>query len=113
MESPYQDGINCVGRHVADVKLDDSQIDPLLRNYTSGPSVRTISREGDRLYSQVTGQPKFELGASSGTELYVNQWNAQLTVVKGRKRQGDELSLAPKRPGSAVVESDEALAVVA
>jgi CubicO group peptidase (beta-lactamase class C family) len=67
---------------VVDVKLDDSQIDQLLGDYASGPSVRTISREGDRLYSQVTGQPKFELGISSATELYVKQWNARLTVVR-------------------------------
>jgi serine-type D-Ala-D-Ala carboxypeptidase/endopeptidase len=53
--------------------------------------VRTISREGDRLYSQVTGQAKFELGASSATELYVKQWNAQLSVV--RDESGRVMSL--------------------
>jgi hypothetical protein len=30
----------------------------------------------------LTGQPKFELGALSDTELYLEQWNAKLTVVK-------------------------------
>jgi CubicO group peptidase (beta-lactamase class C family) len=76
---------------VVDVKLDDSQIDPLLGDYASGPSVRTISREGDRLYSQVTGQPKFELGASSATEFFVKQWNAQMTVVRDESGRATSL----------------------
>jgi hypothetical protein len=42
----------------------------------------TISRDAGRLYTQLTGQPRFELGASSAAELYLKQWNAQLTVVR-------------------------------
>ena len=36
----------------------------------------------DSLYTQLTGQPKLELGATSATELYLKQWDAQLTFVK-------------------------------
>jgi hypothetical protein len=68
---------------VAEIELDDSQTDPILGDYDAGSAVRmTISRDAGRLYSQLTGQPRFELGASTASELYLKQWNAQLTVVR-------------------------------
>jgi hypothetical protein len=66
-----------------DVRLDDALMDSMLGDYDAGPSIRmTISREAGRLFTQLAGQPKFELGALSGTELYLKQWNAQFTVVR-------------------------------
>lgn len=66
-----------------DARLDDAQTDSMLGDYDAGRSSRmTISREAGRLFMQLTGQPKFELGSLSSTELYLKQWNAQLTVVR-------------------------------
>jgi hypothetical protein len=42
----------------------------------------TISREGGRLYTRLTGQPRFELGATSATELYLKQYDVQVRVIK-------------------------------
>jgi hypothetical protein len=70
-------------KDVVDATLDDTQTDSMLGDYDAGPSLRmTISRDASRLFSQLTGQPKFELGALSDTEFYLKQWNAQLTVIK-------------------------------
>lgn len=66
-----------------DVRLDDALMDSMLGDYDAGPSIRmTISREAGRLFTQLAGQPKFELGALSSTELYLKQWNAQFTVIR-------------------------------
>jgi CubicO group peptidase (beta-lactamase class C family) len=66
-----------------EVNLDAAQQGELLGDYDVGSSViMTISRDSDHLYTQLTGQPKLELGATSATELYLKQWDAQLTFVK-------------------------------
>jgi len=66
-----------------DINLDGALIDSMLGDYDAGPAIRmTISWDAGRVFSQLTGQPKFELGALSDTELYLKQWNAQLTVVR-------------------------------
>jgi hypothetical protein len=44
----------------------------------------TISREEGRLYTQIVGQPRFELGAQSDTEVFLRQWDAQLTFIKDK-----------------------------
>ena len=68
---------------VAEIKLADAQTDALLGDYEFKPVGKmTISREGDRIFGQLTGQPKFELGATSATELFARVVNAQLTFVK-------------------------------
>jgi CubicO group peptidase (beta-lactamase class C family) len=68
---------------VAEISLVDSQTDPMLGDYQVRPSVTmTISREAGRLYSQLTDQPKFELGASSASDLFLKQFNVQLTFVR-------------------------------
>jgi hypothetical protein len=42
----------------------------------------TISLDSGILYTRLGGQPRLELGATSGTELYLRQWDARLTVEK-------------------------------
>jgi hypothetical protein len=67
---------------VAEFKLSDSQADALLGDYDIGGSGKmTISRDAGRLYTQITGQPKLELGARSGTEFFLRQWDAQLSFL--------------------------------
>jgi CubicO group peptidase (beta-lactamase class C family) len=51
-------------------------------DYGGGKAIMTISREGDRLFAQLTGQPKFEIFPKSETEFFWKAVNAQVTFVK-------------------------------
>lgn len=42
----------------------------------------TVTREGDHLFAQLTGQPKFEIFPKSETEFVWRVVNAQVTFVK-------------------------------
>jgi CubicO group peptidase (beta-lactamase class C family) len=66
---------------VVEVKLDDSQTEPLLGKYSSGSRVLTISSEGGHLFSKLPDQPPGELGTTSPTELYSKAFNVRLTFV--------------------------------
>ena len=44
----------------------------------------TITREGNRLFAQLTGQPKFEVFPKSETEFFWKVVNAQVTFVKDK-----------------------------
>jgi hypothetical protein len=71
---------------IVEIKLDEARSAPILGEYAAGPGrTATISRKDGRLYAQLTGQPKFELGAKSDTEFFLKQINAQLTFVKDAK----------------------------
>ena len=73
-------------------------------DYGGGKSILTVSREGDRLFAQLTGQPRFEIFAKSETEFFWKVVNAQVTfvkdkdgkVVKGVHRQGGQTIEAPR-----------------
>ena len=64
----------------------------------------TVTRDGDRLFAQLTGQPKFEIFPQSETEFAWNVVTAQITfvkdntgkVIKGIHRQGGQMLEAPK-----------------
>lgn len=49
--------------------------------------VITITREGDKLMEQATGQPKFELFPESETKFFLRVVDAQVTFVKDEKGQ--------------------------
>ena len=51
-------------------------------DYGGGKAIMTISREGDRLFAQLTGQPKFEIFPRSETEFFWKAVPAQVTFVK-------------------------------
>jgi len=82
----HQNGVTFHAPRLADVvetKLDDTHTDPLLGGYDAGSYGKmTISRDGGRLYSQLSNQPRVEMGATSDTEFFLRQVNAQLTLVK-------------------------------
>jgi len=65
------------------VKLDDAHSNPILGDYIVAPGMTfTVSREAGHLYTQITGQPKVEIFATSGTEFFLKEVDAQLTFVK-------------------------------
>jgi hypothetical protein len=41
-----------------------------------------VTRDGDRLFAQLTGQPKIEIFPKSETEFFWKVVNAQITFVK-------------------------------
>ena len=58
-------------------------------SYQMSPAmVISVTREGGRLFTQATGQPKFEVFASGEKEFFVKSFDAQLTFrAEGKERQ--------------------------
>ena len=48
----------------------------------AGQAIMEITRDGDRLFAQLTGQPKFEIFPSAETEFFWKIVNAQITFVR-------------------------------
>jgi len=44
-----------------------------------------VTKEGDKLMGQATGQPKIELLPESDTQFFVKEVNAQVSFVKDEK----------------------------
>jgi CubicO group peptidase (beta-lactamase class C family) len=91
---------------IAPVTVDAKALDAVVGRYDygGGKAILTVSREGDRVYAQLTGQPRFEIFAKSETEFFWKVVNAQVTfvkdkdgkVVKGVHRQGGQTIEAPR-----------------
>jgi hypothetical protein len=65
------------------IAVDVTVLDTLVGEYELRPGfVLTISREGERLIGQATGQGKTELRAESETQFYVKEAGAEITFVK-------------------------------
>jgi CubicO group peptidase (beta-lactamase class C family) len=54
-------------------------------DYGQGKAILTVTREGNRLFAQLTGQPKFEIFPKSATEFFWKVVDAQITFVKDEK----------------------------
>ena len=64
------------------IAVDPAILDRYVGRYQLMPGVTlTITREGDHLSVQVTGQPKFEMAAESERDFFVKEVDAQLTFV--------------------------------
>jgi CubicO group peptidase (beta-lactamase class C family) len=75
---PYQ---VAVLRTVA--KVDPSVYDAYVGQYQLAPTfILTVTREGDRLMTQATGQPQFEVFPESETKFFLKVVDAQITFVK-------------------------------
>ena len=63
---------------------------PLVGQYQLGPNaIMTMSRDGDRFYTQLTGQPKFEVFAESERELFLKVRRCAAHLRCGRAGRGD------------------------
>jgi len=51
-------------------------------DYGQGKMILTVTREGNQLFAQMTGQPKFEIFPSSTTEFFWKVVNARIAFVK-------------------------------
>ncbi|HSQ20402.1 MAG TPA: DUF3471 domain-containing protein, partial [Blastocatellia bacterium] len=68
---------------IIEVKVDPKIYDAYVGRYELAPNfVLAISKEGDRLMAQATGQPPFELFPSSETKFFLKAIDAQITFVK-------------------------------
>jgi hypothetical protein len=68
------------------IKIDPKILDAYVGQYELNPNfIITMTREGDRLMTQATGQPKFELFPESETKFFLKVVDAQVTFVKDDK----------------------------
>jgi D-alanyl-D-alanine-carboxypeptidase/D-alanyl-D-alanine-endopeptidase len=70
------------------IKLDPKIFDAYVGEYQLTPAfILTFSREGDKFFTQATGQQKFELFAQTETDFFIEVVDAQVTFVKDDKGQ--------------------------
>src|SRR5678809_466495 len=63
-----------------EIPLDSKIVDRYVGVYQLAPNVlMTMSREGNKFYTQLTGQPKFEVFAESDRKFFLKVVDAQLT----------------------------------
>ena len=75
-------------------KVDPALYDAYVGEYELAPGfVLTVTREGDRLMTQATGQQKVEVFPSSETEFFLKVVDAQITFVRGPSGTVDQLVL--------------------
>lgn len=68
------------------IKIDPKFLDAYVGQYELNPNlIFTMTREGDSLMTQLTGQPKFELFPESETKFFLKVVDAQVTFVKDDK----------------------------
>jgi len=67
------------------IDVDPAVYDAYVGDYQYGPAVLKVTREGDKLFVQMTGQPKFEIFPSSETEFFLKVVNARIKFVKNDK----------------------------
>ncbi len=92
------EGIDDIGRHLLNESLPLWQAPKLAKEMTVDPNVLdryvgiyelapsfalTITREGSRLFSQATGQPRVELFAENETKFFLKVVDAQITFQPG------------------------------
>lgn len=102
---------------VKDTTVKPSVYDAYVGRYDYGSAVLTVTKEGDRLFAQLTGQPKFEIFPRSETEFFWKVVDAQITFVKGGAgevthaihRQGGVEFKAPKLKEEKIANVDPAI----
>ena len=65
-----------------EARVDTAGYDALVGKYDYGNATMTVTREGDRLFAELTGQPKSEIFPKSPTEFFWKVVDAQVEFVK-------------------------------
>jgi serine-type D-Ala-D-Ala carboxypeptidase/endopeptidase len=101
-------GVDDIGRHLLDVAFPLAQppkehkqvaVDPKLFDgyvgrYELAPTfIITVTREGDRLFIQATGQPKLEVFPESEKDYFLKVVDAQITFETNRQGKATGLTL--------------------
>jgi hypothetical protein len=75
-------------------KVDPARYEAYAGEYELAPGfILTVTREGDRLMTQATGQQKVEVFPSSETEFFLKVVDAQITFIRGPGGTVDQLVL--------------------
>jgi hypothetical protein len=97
-----------IGRHLLDasfplmappkqhkeVTVDPKLFDGYVGNYQLAPNViLMVARDGNRLFVQLTGQPKFEIFPESDRDYFLKVVDAQVTFVTDSNGHATELIL--------------------
>ncbi len=88
----HQNGMDTPGKRVEgelpaakehkEIAVDPKIFDGYVGRYQLAPNfILSITRDGDRLYSQATGQARFEIFAEGARDFFVKDFDAQLTFV--------------------------------
>ncbi|HSY47985.1 MAG TPA: DUF3471 domain-containing protein [Thermoanaerobaculia bacterium] len=76
------DALSVEGSGDKQTAVDPKIFDGYVGRYQLAPDfILAITRDGDRLYSQATGQPRFEIFAEGARDFFVKDFDAQLTFV--------------------------------
>jgi pimeloyl-ACP methyl ester carboxylesterase len=76
------------------VKVKPKLLDAYVGQYELRPNFTlTVTREGDKLFGQATGQPKVELFPASDTDFFIRQMDVELSFVKDDKGKVDQVVL--------------------
>jgi CubicO group peptidase (beta-lactamase class C family) len=79
-------------REYKEVHVDPKIFDGYVGTYQLTPTLTVgITQEGDHLYTQITGQPKFELFPSSAKDYFLKAVDAQVTFVTNTQGRATEL----------------------
>ncbi len=74
-------------KDLVEAKIDPAAYDSLLGKYDygQGQAIMTVTRDGEHLFAQLSGQAKFEIYPKSETEFFWKIVDAQITFVKDEK----------------------------
>lgn len=87
----------------AEVKLTPAELDAILGEYQYGPgAVLTVTRDGDSVFAQLTGQPKFQIFPKSATEY---EWRVVPANVRFTKDKDGKVTGAVHTQGGARIEA--------
>ena len=82
------------GKVRTEISIDPAKLDPYVGVYELAPNFQlTITKEGNALFGQATGQGKFQLYPESETEFFLKVTDAQVTFVKSPDGKVDQLVL--------------------
>jgi serine-type D-Ala-D-Ala carboxypeptidase/endopeptidase len=83
LESQYPVAKFSAPKERKEVKLDAKILESYVGEYELAPTFKIkITREGDRLFEQATGQPAFEVFAEKEGEFFLKVVDAQITFLK-------------------------------
>ncbi|MBV8732792.1 MAG: DUF3471 domain-containing protein, partial [Acidobacteriia bacterium] len=77
-----------------EIHVDPKLFDGYVGRYELAPNfILTVTREGDRLFAQATGQPKFELFAEGEKDYFLKVTDAQVTFQTDASGRATSLTL--------------------